>query len=77
MVRAAAHLIRALQVDSNDQVPHLFRHTQERFVPKETSVGDEDVDCAESVKSGLDDSISILSGADGRDSLDTDYRVSL
>jgi hypothetical protein len=60
-------------VDRHDLIPHLFVHVDEGFVPEDTSVGNKNVDCAESIDGSFDDSITIFSGTDGSDSLTSDY----
>jgi hypothetical protein len=60
-------------VDSHDLVPHLFVHVDKRLVSEDTSVGDKDVNSAESINSSLDDSITIFSRTDSSDGLTSDY----
>ena len=56
---------------SHDLIPHFLVHVDESLVPQNTSIGDENVNSAKGINSGFDDSIAILSGADGSDSLAT------
>jgi hypothetical protein len=59
-------------VNRHDLIPHLFVHIDKCLVPEDTSVGDKNVDCAESINSSLDDSITIFGRTDGCDSLTSD-----
>ena len=56
---------------SHDLIPHFLVHIDESLVPQDTGIRDENVHRAKGINSGFDDSIAILSGADGSDSLAT------
>lgn len=68
------HLVGTSQVDSDHLVPHLLIHVDECLVPENTSIGNKDVYGAEGIDGGFDDSVALLSGADGRDGVPTSYQ---
>jgi hypothetical protein len=73
MARATCtDLVGTSQVDSHDLVPRLFVHVDKCLIPEDTSVGDKNMDCAESINSSLDNSVSIFGRTDGSDSLSSD-----
>lgn len=58
-------------MDSDHLVPHLLIHVDECLVPENTSIGNKDVDGAEGIDGGFDDSVALLSRADGRNGVST------
>ena len=67
----AAHLVGTPQVNRDDLVPHLLVHVLERLVSEDTGVGNEYVNGPECIDTGLDDSVSVFSGADSGDGVST------
>ena len=61
--------IGATEVDVHDGVPQLVGHVGEGFVTENTSVVDKDIDAAIVVNGRLDDSLAILDGGTGANSL--------
>ena len=56
------YLERAFDVDLINQIPVVFGHLVEAFVPQDAGIVDDDVDAAEIVHRGLDDLVAIGNG---------------
>jgi hypothetical protein len=48
------------EVNSNDGVPLLLGHRGEGLIPKDTRIGDKDMNSTEGIQCSLDDGIAIL-----------------
>jgi hypothetical protein len=70
--RLGAHLEGAAQVHCDHLVPHLLVHVDERFVPQDTRVGNEDVHGAKRVRRCFDNGVAFLGRANGGYSLTSD-----
>lgn len=63
------YLVGSASMDIHDWVPEAVIHVSERLVPQDTGVVDNNVDTAKGINGGLHDSIAILSGELGTNSL--------
>lgn len=56
------YFVGSVEMNRHNLVPLFIGHCSERFVTQDTSIVDDDVNCAEGLHTGFDDSFAILNG---------------